>query len=204
MASFTHIFILSTGRCGSMSIVEACRFMENYTAAHESRCRMIGDERLNYPSYHIESDNRLSWMLGRLDERYGDKAFYVHLRRDRMATATSFTKRWGPFSIMKGYSEGILMSKDKSLDVCLDYYDTVTSNISSFLKDKTHTMTIHLEEMKTGFENLWEAIDAKGDLDLALQSFDTPQNTSQERGSLKSTLNRKLFTLKHKIRDAID
>ena len=49
---------------------------------------MIGPERLDYPDQHIESDNRLAWYAGRLEKRYGDDAFYVHLKRDRQRVVT--------------------------------------------------------------------------------------------------------------------
>ncbi|MEJ1383421.1 MAG: hypothetical protein RPV21_03475, partial [Candidatus Sedimenticola sp. (ex Thyasira tokunagai)] len=66
-----NIFILNTGRCGSTTFIEACRHITNYSAAHESRIQLIGDRRLAYPQNHIEADNRLSWLLGRLEHTYG-------------------------------------------------------------------------------------------------------------------------------------
>ncbi|TNF34848.1 MAG: hypothetical protein EP315_06710, partial [Gammaproteobacteria bacterium] len=103
-----NIFILNTGRCGSMSFIQACQHITNYSSAHESRCHLIGDERLNYPARHIEADNRLSWFLGRLDQVYGNSAFYVHLSRAKPATVASFARR-GDFGIMQAYREGILL-----------------------------------------------------------------------------------------------
>jgi hypothetical protein len=84
-----NVFVLCTGRCGSLAFARACAHMTNYSCGHESRCSLLGAERLSYPSRHIEVDNRLAWLLGRLDETYGKDAFYVHLRRDRDATARS-------------------------------------------------------------------------------------------------------------------
>ena len=82
-----NIFILNTGRCGSTTFIRACQHISNFTATHESRSGLIGEERLNYPDNHIEADNRLSWFLGRLDRKYGDNAFYLHMSRDRSQTA---------------------------------------------------------------------------------------------------------------------
>ena len=67
-----NVFILCTGRCGSMSISRACKELDNYTSGHETRITKLGDERINFPENHIEADNRLAWFLGRLDEKYGN------------------------------------------------------------------------------------------------------------------------------------
>ena len=76
---FSNVFVLCTGRCGSTTFVQACQHIENYTASHESKISLLGDQRLEYSQNHIEVDNRLSWFLGSLDKKYGDNAFYVHL-----------------------------------------------------------------------------------------------------------------------------
>ena len=77
-----NVFVLTTGRSGSVTFAEACRHITNYTAGHETRVGLVGDDRLAYPGDHIEVDDRLAWLLGRLEDAYGDAAFYVHLRRD--------------------------------------------------------------------------------------------------------------------------
>jgi hypothetical protein len=89
-----NVFILNTGRCGSTTFVKACEHITNFTTAHESRMHLIGNQRLAYPDNHIEADNRLAWFLGRLEAAYGDRAIYVHLRRDPLKTARSFEKRY--------------------------------------------------------------------------------------------------------------
>jgi len=76
---YTNIFVLSTGRCGSTTFYKACSHFSNYTSGHETLSSKLGIQRFAYPAFHIESDNRLSWLLGRLDTEYGNSAFYVHL-----------------------------------------------------------------------------------------------------------------------------
>ena len=83
-----NVFVLCTGRCGSVTFARACRFIDNYTAGHET----AHGYNLEYPDRHIEVDNRLSWFLGRLDERYPD-AYYVHLLRRREDVVQSFARR---------------------------------------------------------------------------------------------------------------
>jgi hypothetical protein len=70
-----QVFVLCTGRCGSMTFTRACQHMTNFTAGHESRKRFLFGEKLSYPRNHIEADNRLSWCLGVLNDRYGASAY---------------------------------------------------------------------------------------------------------------------------------
>jgi hypothetical protein len=175
-----NVFVLCTGRCGSVTFAKACSYMTNFTSAHESRTFLLGGDRLAYPDQHIEVDNRLSWFLGRLDRAYGDRAFYVHLRRDAASVARSYRERYGIW-IMKAYREGILLNLPADADplaVCLDYCDTVNSNIEFFLRDKTHTMTIDLAEIETAFPQFWRWIGAEGNLEAALGCFQTRHNAS--------------------------
>ena len=175
-----NVFILNTGRCGSTTFIKACQHIDNYSAAHESCATLIGEQRLTYPDNHIEADNRLSWILGRLDGIYGDKAFYVHLKRERNSTAESFAKR-NDFGIMKAYREGILMQEqenDFALELAHDYIETVESNIALFLKDKTHTLVFNLENAGQDFARFWQAINAQGNFEAALAEWKTSYNAS--------------------------
>jgi hypothetical protein len=169
-----NVFILSTGRCGSHTFVEACRAITTHTAGHETRKSMVGDERLAYPPDHIEADNRLSWFLGRLGDGYGDDAYYVHLMRDEEATARSFVARYDR-GVMLAYRKGIITGAPASaqpMDMALDYVRTVNRNIVAFLRDKTHVMDVHLESARDDFRTFWDWIGAEGDLDAALAEWD--------------------------------
>lgn len=177
-----NVFILCTGRCGSVTFVEAAKRISNYSAGHETRAAMIGHARLAYPVRHIEADNRLSWLLGRLNERYGDDAFYVHLERDILDVARSFLNRKDR-GIMRAYRADILMGADKRRDVedlafCIDYCQTVNTNIRLFLKDKTRKMNFALESASADWVHFWELIGAEGDFDKALACWDTKHNAS--------------------------
>ena len=178
-----NIFVLCTGRCGSTTFVEACRHITNYSAAHESRKRLLGRERVNYPPNHIEADNRLTWFLGRLEKAYGDSGIYVHLRRSDLETAQSFVKRWKyKFGIIGAYSSGVLggpSPEDSLLDVCLDYCDTVNSNIEAFLANKTKKMVFSLENAKEDFAKFWDLIGAEGDFAAALSEWSKDYHSSR-------------------------
>ncbi len=177
-----NIFILNTGRCGSMTFIKACQHISNFSSSHESRCDRLGDDRLAYPDNHIEADNRLCWFLGKLDTQYGNDAAYVHLMRNKNDTASSYAKRLFPGGIIPAYRKGILQhfpDDIPDLDVSLDYCDTVNSNIEHFLKDKTRKMVFHLENAKQDFEQFWDFIGAEGDLEAALAVFNTAYNASK-------------------------
>jgi hypothetical protein len=185
MAFPDNIFVLCTGRCGSMTLARACAHLTNRTSAHESRTHLLGPARLAYPPRHIEIDNRLSWHLGRLDRVWGDRAAYVHLTRDPEEVARSFAAR-AHQGILRAYRIDIIhRARNKNrqasvLDFARDYVETVTDNIRFFLRDKTHVLPMTLETMDEDFETFlgWSA--ATGDFaaaraDLAIRHNATPE-----------------------------
>ncbi len=187
--SFTpimRVFILSTGRSGSLSFARACGEISNYTVGHESRSRRLGEARLDYPDGHIEADNRLAWFTGALDRRFGNEAFYVHLIRERKEVVESYNRRWVRYgSLIRAYCEGIhqitihTLDPERRLEVVEDFYDRVNENISLFLKDKEKVLTMHLEQIQEEFPRFWDAIGAEGDLDRALGILETRHNRSK-------------------------
>ena len=175
-----NIFILNSGRCGSTTFIKACQHITNYTSAHESLLSETGCLRFNYPANHIEADNRLSWLLGRLDKTYENNAFYVHLKRNPEDTANSFSKRID-FGILKAYEQGVLMHPQHLIsaqNIARDYIETVEANIELFLRDKSSKMDISLETIKTDFSKFWDNINAQGNLNDALDEWNTNYNAS--------------------------
>lgn len=178
-----NVFVLCTGRSGSTGFIKACKHISNYTTGHESRTHCLGKERFAFPDNHIEADNRLSWQLGQLDKEFGNKAFYVHLKRDSKKAAESYMQRFLlPKSMIYAYANGIkklppeTLNKDERHAICLDYIETVNFNINKFLNDKPHQITIELDEVKHGFRAFWKAIHAQGSLEQALKEFDLKHN----------------------------
>jgi len=190
-AAITNVFVLSTGRCGSTTFIRAASHMTNFTAGHEGRSRMVGDERMAFPADHIEADNRLSWMLGRLDRAYGESGRYVHLMRDPAAAAKSFEERRG-VGIIAAYRSGILMNSAEPWQrVCEDYVATVTTNIQAFLNDKPHTMTFRLENAKEDWPAFWEWIGAQGDLAASMEEWNTAHNSGFVRRGIRGLIGKK-------------
>ena len=179
----SRVFVLCTGRCGSVSFIKACGHIRNYSAAHESRSHLTGPRRFAYPPRHIEADNRLSWLLGRLERAFGERADYVHLIRDPEATAQSFARR-ADRGILLAYRTHILMGAPRrnrsatALDFCRDYVDSVTENIRAFLRDKPRWMEMRLETAEADFQRFWDWIGAEGDPEAALAEWSIRHNAS--------------------------
>jgi hypothetical protein len=164
--------------------------MTNYTASHELRIAEIGAQRLDYPDHHIEADNRLAWFLGRLDEAYGDNAFFVHLTRPRNKVAESYARR-ADFGLMHAYKNGILgypkQTNYDAIDIAFDACDTIDANIRLFLRDKSHTMPFALENAAIDFGQFWSWIGAEGDHQAALAEWRVKTNTSAELEQKRKT-----------------
>lgn len=170
---YKNIFVLSPGRSGSKSFIEASAHLTNYTAAHESRAARLGDERFNYPEFHIEADNRLCWFYGEMSRRFsGEDVLYIHLKRNLHDTVESFLHRLRNSnyrsSIMTAFSHGILMKpkdwkEEEEEDLAKFYVETVHANINDFLKNKNH-MVVHLQDGGETFSQFLTAIGAEGDL----------------------------------------
>lgn len=188
-AKFRHVFVLCTGRTGSMSFTSACGHFDNYSSGHETRCSKLGDERLAYDAYHIEVDNRLSWFLGRLDQTFGNDAFYVHLVRDEEKVAESYNRRWHHrYSITSSYALGILKCISPDRHIAGDMVRTMRENILHFLKDKTNTITIDIDHPDSGFLEFAQRIGASGDMQAAAECFRKKTNVSREEPPKKITL----------------
>lgn len=193
-----NVFVLCAGRVGSTTFARACGHISNYSVGHESRSGQTGPTRLAYPRHHIEVDNRLSWLLGRLDRAYGKEAMYVHLVRDRAAVVRSFVARM-EYGIMRAYRDGILLHAPADTEpeaLAGDYLETVSANIELFLRDKPYAVTFQLEEATTEFPSLWERLGAAGDLDAALAEFGIQHNSATailERSDGRPSLPARLF-----------
>jgi hypothetical protein len=171
---YDHIFVLSPGRSGSKTFAEACKYLTNYTAAHESRGGKIGEERFNFPTSHIEADNRLTWFLGSMAERFDDKnVLYVHLSRDFNQTVDSFVHRLRNSdyrsSIIRAFAHGILMkpgdwTPEEEVELCRLYVQTIHSNINEFVKNRQHQL-VQLGDSGTSFNSFIDSISPEGDID---------------------------------------
>lgn len=196
-----NVFVLTTGRTGSLSLERACSHITNFTAAHESRCGKLGSERLHFPDNHIEIDNRLAWFLSDIKAKYGDNAIYVHLIRDEKKVADSYAKRWNrETSIVRAYAYGILKLQEHQIenpaDICLDFVQTTNRNIARFISDKSKKMTFDISNNTEDFSKFWELLDAEGDYDKAFEELNAVHNAFGSDKNLNSFWNKSLRIVK--------
>jgi len=179
-----RVFILTTGRSGSLTFAAACSHAANYTSAHENRNHLAS---LRYPDDHIAINNRLAWFLPILDDRYPD-AFWCFLHRDPKATAESFV-RWSrihgghPGQLLNAYRHALKMG-GRPLQPVRDALEMVTLiqlRILEFLDTKpdARTSTVRLAHPAIDFGLFWHKIRAEGDLGDALAEFTHKRNASQ-------------------------
>ena len=177
-----NVFILGTGRSGTTTFIRASEHITNFTAGHETLWGKIGPQRFAYPNSHIEADNRLSWLLGRLDQYYKNRnVIYVHLRRDPERTARSFSSRVAPGGILHEYKNGVLSHIPGDIDpfsLALDYVETVNCNIEIFLRGIPNSMSFQLENYKEDWPRFWQLIGAEGDYESSIKEFSVAHNAS--------------------------
>ena len=187
LASFEHVFVLCTGRCGSVTFAKACEHFSNFTSGHETRVTKLGDDRTDFPSGHIEVDNRLAWFLGRLQAKYGDRAFYVHLTRDEAEVGASYDRRWHHHgSLIQAFDQGVMRHELPHEHAGGELARTINENIRSFLRDKPHQMTIDIRDIQKRFPEFIERVGAAGDLETAIAEFDNQHNATSISSREKS------------------
>lgn len=159
-----NVFVLCTGRSGSVTFANACKHITNYSSGHETRVRQTGDARTDYPDNHIEVDNRLIFFAGALEAKYGDEAIYVHLRRNPQEVAESYNRRWHMAEgLMMGWATSIARQTDYGISASRFMVDTVEQNIAQFLSNKPRKLEIWIENFQEGFDQFADLIAAEGD-----------------------------------------
>lgn len=183
-----RIFVLTTGRAASTTFAQACVHLEGMTASHESRSQLI-EGRLDYPDNHVEVDNRLAWFLGSLDRLYDDAdTFYVWLRRDRAAVSQSYSKRWFVRqSLVRAFHHGILMRKGvptapERLDSCDLCMRTIEDNIEFFLKGRSNSCVVTVENLQEDFQRFVQRVGLPCDLERALAALTVVTNLNKGAG----------------------
>lgn len=176
-----------------MTFARACSHLSNFTSGHESRVRFTGDARLDFPTNHIEVDNRLTWFLGALDARFGQDAYYVHLIRDAERVAHSLIQRKNlTRSIVKAWQIGVLQGGARTtiLDAARDYVRNANDNIAYFLRDKPHKMTARLETLADDMPRFFEWIGGEGNLAAAISE------TRQRHNATPPLITRRLYSVR--------
>jgi hypothetical protein len=151
--------------------------MDNFTTGHESLCGF-----LEYPDNHIEINPQFRVCLHRLIDKYPD-ALFVHLFRSRESCVESLCSL-GRGSVMRAY-ESLHPSVMRAFDlreVARCYYDFETRLIDLQLGEASLSARYRMEDWRLWWRGFWEDIGATGDYEAALESWETPKNTREERG----------------------
>lgn len=175
MGTYSNIFVLCTGRCGSLTFAKACAHLSNYTVGHETRRGYVSHRRLCYPLNHIEVDNRLSFCLGALHEEYGSNALYVHLQRDHDDVVNSFLAR-PESSVIDAWQKGITRTPQLYSHRYLieDYVSVTNANIRHFLMGKK-SLAVDCEYLPS-FKDFLAFIKAEGNILKAMETFQRKHN----------------------------
>lgn len=122
-----NVFVIGTGRCGTLTFSKASKFFEGFTAAHESKTK---NNNLVYMDNHIESDPHLFWHLPNLIRQY-PKAIYVHLVREKTACVKSLSKRPSLYNYA-AISEMTSKAQTDLKKIASKYYDFINGFIENF------------------------------------------------------------------------
>lgn len=175
-----RVFVTGTGRCGSVSFREACRYADNYRTGHETRCGL-----LEYPDWFIEVNPQLRCCIPTIIGKYPE-AKWVHLVR-RPEDCIPSLARLGHGSVMRAYESlhrSVMQTNDLS-DIAFRYYwaenDTIEAVLNHMLPE-TQRLTMRLETIQEQWGYFWEWIGAVGNFEASCMAWDVKRNTGEERG----------------------
>ena len=165
-----NIFIVGTGRCGTVTMSKACKHISNFTSNHETH---KGATDFIYPDNHIEIDGALCHFIPTIKEKYPD-AKWIHLWRDPEPTIVSLSKR----PSLQFYSRfHFRVDKQNQRKLAEMYYYNTIGLVDSMLPD---ALKVNLSDIKTGgWKKVWDYIGAEGNYDTALLEFNKKYNKSK-------------------------
>lgn len=164
-----RIFVVCTGRCGSVTFSKACSHIENYSVGHESHNGIVGN--FCYADNHIEVDPRLAYHLPILMQKYPD-ALYIFLRRERKSCIESLAKRKSLVHYAK-FHFGATKNLERAAEI---YYDNTNLLIEKLLAGKC--VNVWLEKMETTWPKIWKMIKAEGDFEKSWKEWQVKYNES--------------------------
>jgi len=170
-----RVFVVGTGRCGTVTFSKACAHITNFSSGHETYSRSFFEfKNLSIPDNRIEVDPHFAHVLPLALEKYPD-AKWVHLIRARKPCVESIARTTG----IKHYAKFASMNESVKIEHVADtFYSVVNANIEMWLK-KTNSMTMHLEKLSEEWPAFWDFITAKGSIKDSIKEFETRYNNSK-------------------------
>ena len=165
-----RVFVIGTGRCGTVTFSKACSHFNNYTSGHESKTQ---NNDLVYADNHIECDPHLFWQLPNLIERYPD-AIIIHLKRERESCIESLSKR----PSLKKYQAFTEMTNNFNANqIATKYYDFCTKTIEHVIGDcMTMNLTPSIEKWTEFCEMIGEV--SNSEIEKSFAEWNTKHNRS--------------------------
>lgn len=169
-----RVFVLGTGRCGTMTFSKACGHITNYTSGHETH-RLHPERFPHYPDNHIEVDAHLAWMLGDLAllpiaHRDGQVRFFS-LYRNIEDTAKSFLPRPNARALATAIFQ---LHRECTIEDMRRLVQLIAQNINYFLsKQKTMRFVMRgwINEAYKWWPEFWDWIGAEGDMEAGRAEF---------------------------------
>lgn len=184
-----NVFFISPGRTATTTISEAFSHVPGFTSSHESLVQELGEYRVDYPENHFECDNRLTWFLPRLTEKYGDSvdSLLVIVKRHRSQIAASYDQRWDKINIMKSYSQGILLRplSANNIQVCEDYVDNVYEQLEFAVPRWKNVITMDLSMPEPAIRQVCAFVGSADVADQVLSYFQSTRSNQNNSGFLK-------------------
>lgn len=176
-----RVFVVGTGRCGTVTFYQACMEIANYTAGHESKNGedQIGD--WSFPDNHAEVSCNLLWGIPALRERY-PKAFWVHLTRERAACVDSLRQNCSRSQEMFAQQWWFFrheVDPNRRARIAETYYDSYNALVRRLLPPTA--LTLQLESIRESWPEFWEKIGAQGDLAASLLHWGRKYNARGHR-----------------------
>ena len=198
-----RVFVVGTGRCGSVTFCKACGHITNYTVDHE-RVFTLRDK-LDWPDQHIAVEPSMWPLVPLLRERYPELVLVHLVREDRAAFCASYRKLTSPpfigaaayripkemrpperanwegapptIDVWSACCVGHPANEEERLERIGLYYDTVNATVAAMQPD----VVVKLERPRIAWQRFWATIGAEGDFVRSLGEWNTKHNSSQER-----------------------
>lgn len=171
-----NIFVVGTGRCGTVTFSKAAAHCTNYSVGHETKAGRVAD--WHYPDNHIEVSSQLVIAIPLLRKRYPD-AQWIHLVREREACSRSLARMT---HVMRAFSWVWFQQPAPSLPAAGEVvYDLVNGLCEDMLGESWDYYRLQLERVHDDWRVCWDFMECEGDYEKSLAEWNTRHNAYRPR-----------------------
>lgn len=172
-----RVFVTGTGRCGTSTFYQACRYLRDYTAGHESFVARLPT--WEFPDQHVEVASQLAYAIPVLRRRYPD-ARWVHLIRDRAPCVESLARQCWDSMAAFALQWFLVEHPYDILGAAGQFYDLTNDLISALIP--TGSLLVRIETVQEQWPGFCEWLDAECDGDAVAEVFSRAYNPGVNRG----------------------